>query len=155
MPPPSPLAVNRSCRSRRDLETPANLLHSGMLDAALTKAALLWLSILLAIGAAPVRQRAAPVPTTWEDKAIAGLEVPLANPVGSPKHVAAEYYYRIPVAPIYKVYPVYAPGREPAGYWERLTHQDPEIAWDDAGHRPVLASDADWVRAASWCSTRL
>jgi hypothetical protein len=30
------------------------------------------------------------------------LEIPLADPVGSPKHVSADYYYRIPVAPIYK-----------------------------------------------------
>jgi hypothetical protein len=52
------------------------------------------------------------VPKTWDPEAIATLEVPLANPVGSPKHVSAEYYYRIPIAPIYRSYPVYAPGHE-------------------------------------------
>src|SRR3984885_1716257 len=36
------------------------------------------------------------IPKTWDDAAIATLEVPLVNPVGSPKHVSAEYYYRIP-----------------------------------------------------------
>jgi len=50
---------------------------------------------------------------TWNDEAMAALEVPLADPRGSPKHVSAEYYYKIPVLPIYKQYPVYAPGHEP------------------------------------------
>jgi hypothetical protein len=40
------------------------------------------------------------IPKTWVDAEIASLEVPLADPAGSPKHVAAEYYYRIPVRPI-------------------------------------------------------
>jgi hypothetical protein len=87
------------------------------------------------------------VPTTWDDAAIATLELPLANPVGSPKHVSADYYYRIPVAPIYKSYPVYAPGREPARYLERLRQQAPEIIWDTDTHRPMLDTDADWVAA--------
>jgi hypothetical protein len=56
------------------------------------------------------------VPRTWEDQAMAALEVPLANPIGSPKHVPTDYYYRIPVRPIYKSYPVYAPRHEPPGY---------------------------------------
>src|SRR4029434_690522 len=60
------------------------------------------------------------IPKTWDDAAIATLEVPLANPVGSPKHVSADYYYRIPVAPIYKSYPVYTPGHEPPGYMDWL-----------------------------------
>jgi hypothetical protein len=43
------------------------------------------------------------IPRTWDDEAIATLEVPLANPVGSPKHAPADYYYRIPVPPIYNL----------------------------------------------------
>src|SRR5262245_42356243 len=50
------------------------------------------------------------IPKTWDDEAMATLELPLANPIGSPKHVPAEYYYRIPVRPIYKTYAVYAAG---------------------------------------------
>src|SRR5271165_2847378 len=60
------------------------------------------------------------VPRAWDDPAIATVEVPLANPVGSPKHISSDYYYKIPVRPIYKSYPVYAPGHEPAGYMEWL-----------------------------------
>jgi Di-haem oxidoreductase, putative peroxidase len=93
------------------------------------------------------RPGTAVVPKTWDDAAIATLEIPLANPVGSPKHASSDYYYRIPVAPIYKNYPVYVPGREPAGYFERLTHQAPEVVWDDTGHRPPLDTEADWIRA--------
>lgn len=87
------------------------------------------------------------IPKTWDEQAIATLEIPLANPVGSPKHVTADYYYRIPVEPIYKHYPVYAPGREPAGYLDWLKRQEPEIIWDDSGHKPPLATEADWIRA--------
>ena len=55
----------------------------------------------------------ATVPRMWDDNAIATLELPLADPVGSPKHISSDYYYRIPVRSIYKSYPVYAPGYEP------------------------------------------
>lgn len=87
------------------------------------------------------------IPRTWDDAAIATLEVPLANPVGSPKHVPATYYYRIPVRPIYKQYPVYAPGHEPPGYMDWLKRQEPVIVWDDQGNRPPLGTQADWIRA--------
>src|SRR5215475_7256497 len=87
------------------------------------------------------------IPRTWDDAAIATLEVPLADPVGSPKHVSAEYYYRIPVASIYKSYSVYAPGYEPSGYIDWLKQQEPQILWDDAGHAPALKTEQDWIKA--------
>ena len=87
------------------------------------------------------------VPKLWDDAAMSKLEVPLANPMGSPKHVSSDYYYRIPTRPIYKQYPVYAPGREPAGYMDRLKHLEPVIVWDDSRHKPKLKTEADWVKA--------
>jgi hypothetical protein len=87
------------------------------------------------------------VPKAWDDTAMATVEVPLANPAGSPKHVSAEYYYKIPVRSIYKQYPVYAPGREPAGYMDWLKKQEPIVLWDDAGHKPELKTEADWIKA--------
>jgi hypothetical protein len=78
-----------------------------------------------------------------------GGESPLANLMeakagdGSPKHVSADYYYRIPVRPIYKQYPIYAPGHEPPGYFEWLKKQKPVIVWDDKGHAPPLETEAD------------
>jgi hypothetical protein len=90
---------------------------------------------------------AAVIPKTWDDQAIATIETPLANPIGSPQHVSAAYYYRIPVAPIYKSYPVYTPSHEPAEYLDWLKQQEPQIIWDDAGHGPPLKTQADWIRA--------
>src|SRR4030095_12050278 len=91
------------------------------------------LLLVMGVAAAPQEPRndAVAIPKTWDDEAIGTLEVPLANPVGSPKHVSADYYYRIPVPAIYKNYPVYAPGREPPGYMDRLRAQEPVIVWDD------------------------
>src|SRR5262245_54151002 len=87
------------------------------------------------------------IPRTWDDTAIADLEVRLADPVGSPKHVSADYYYKIPVRPIHKSYPIYAPGHEPPGYMDWLKQQEPEIVWDDKAHAPPLKTEADWIRA--------
>jgi len=87
------------------------------------------------------------IPKSWDDEAIATLEVPLADPVGSPKHVSADYYYRIPVRPIYKSYPIYAPGHEPPGYMDWLKRQEPQVVWDDHEHRPPLKTQEDWIKA--------
>jgi hypothetical protein len=87
------------------------------------------------------------IPRTWDDAALASLELPLADASATPVHAPAEYYYRIPVRPIYKAYPVYAPDREPPGYMDWLGRQEPVVFWDDKGNRPPLASAADWIRA--------
>jgi|SRR5690242_2172553 len=87
------------------------------------------------------------IPKTWNDAEMTELEVPLANPIGSPKHVSAEYYYKIPVRPIFKTYPIYAPGHEPPGYMERLKQGEPMIVWDDKGHAPPLETEQDWIKA--------
>ena len=87
------------------------------------------------------------IPRMWDDAAVAVLEVPLTYPGGSPKHVSAEYYYKIPVRPIYRSYPIYAPGRGPAGYLEWLKQQEPEILWDDGLHRPPLQTESNWRKA--------
>ena len=88
-----------------------NLAHVAMLVFGLIALPL----ALQPLGAQKSTPAAPVIPKTWDDEAIATLEVPLADPVGSPKHVSSEYYYRIPVAPIYKSYPVYVPGHEPPG----------------------------------------
>ena len=85
---------------------------------------------------------AAAVPRAWDATELAAFEMPLASGV-SATHASPEYYYRIPVRPIYKSYPIYEPGREPAGYMEWLAQQEPAIAFDAA----KLTSDADWIAA--------
>ena len=83
------------------------------------------------------------IPKTWDASALAALEVPLPDPRYSPVAVPVEYYYRVPVRPVYKTYPVYAPGREPEHYLEWLREQEPQVAFEPAR----LRSEADWIKA--------
>jgi len=83
------------------------------------------------------------IPKTWDDAAIASLEVPLAKAEYSPVHVDARFYDAIPVRPIYKSYPAYAPGKTPAGYLDWLKQQEPAIAFDASR----LQTAEDWTRA--------
>lgn len=57
--------------------------------------------------------------------------------------MSSAIYNQVPALTIYKTYPVYAPGREPAGYMEHLRSLEPEIVFDPAG----LHTPADWARA--------
>ena len=86
------------------------------------------------------------VPVTWEDREMAEFEVPLARPEYSPKHVGSDYYYRLPVRPVYKSYPIYHPDREPAGYLEELRIKEPEVAFDEA---KVNRTEEEWIQAGS------
>ena len=83
------------------------------------------------------------IPRIWVEAELEEMDVPVSQPAYSQKAVAPEYYYQIPVAPIYKSYPVYAPGRAPAGYMEKLKRLPPELAFDAAR----LKTKDDWIRA--------
>src|SRR5262245_33948318 len=86
------------------------------------------------------------IPRTWEKEAITSIELPLPQASASPVHVSAEFYYKIPVRPIYKTYPVYHPGKEPAGYLESLKQQAPEqINFDFANFKSV----EEWIKAGA------
>ena len=85
----------------------------------------------------------APVPRAWDASELAAFEMPLVNAGASARHVSPDFYYRMPIRPIYKSYPIYEPGREPLGYTAWLERQEPEIAFDAL----QLQSDADWIRA--------
>ncbi|MEP6570174.1 MAG: di-heme oxidoredictase family protein [Acidobacteriota bacterium] len=71
------------------------------------------------------------------------LQIPLAEQAASPKHVSADYYYRMPVRPVYKSYPIYHPDKEPRGYLDSLKQQEPEIVFDAS----KLKTQADWIKA--------
>ena len=60
------------------------------------------------------------IPRTWDDREVAAFQVPLAQRDRSPRYLSSQEYYALKVRPIYRTYPVYAPGREPAGYFESL-----------------------------------
>jgi hypothetical protein len=83
------------------------------------------------------------IPKTWDADAFAGFELPLVNAERSARHIDPAFYYRLGVRPIYRSYPIYAPGREPQGYMEWLARQEPEIAFDASR----LKTDADWIAA--------
>ncbi len=76
---------------------------------------------------------------------MASVELPLASTGVPPEHISSDYYYRMPVRPIYKSYPIYAPGKEPCGYFERLTQLESEIVFDPA----KLETEADWIKAGT------
>ncbi len=104
--------------------------------------------LAFAIGLACLADRPAPVasapevPRVWDDEAMRELELPLAARIPI-HHMTAEYYYRIPTQPNVKTYPIYAPGREPSGYWPWLLQQEPQPAFDPQ----ALRTPADWISA--------
>jgi hypothetical protein len=84
------------------------------------------------------------IPKVWDDASMEKLELPRASKVEI-HELPSEYYYRIPERTIWKTYPIYAPGKEPAGYWKWLQHQEPKkaVEWDK------LHTKADWIRVGS------
>lgn len=80
----------------------------------------------------------------WNAQAMKDLEIPLSRPEFSPKHTPAEAYYKIPVRPVWKTYPVYHPDRMPAGYMEWLAGQEPQESWP-ATQTP--RTEAEWIQA--------
>lgn len=83
------------------------------------------------------------IPRVWDEEALRDFELPLPQAGVTVKYVSSDYYYRIPVRPVYKTYPIYYPGKEPAGYMEWLEKQEPEIVFDPA----KLQTEADWIHA--------
>ena len=100
--------------------------------ASLPLAALLWMQI-----GAPA------VPQVWDARELASFELPLVQADRSAQHATPDFYYRLGVRPIYRSYPIYAPGREPAGYMEWLARQEPQLVFNPS----ALRTQADWIAA--------
>jgi len=83
------------------------------------------------------------IPRAWDDDAVEGFELPLAQRDRTPRYMTAEQYYALTVRPIYRSYPAYAKGREPAGYLDSLRAKDPEVIFDPA----TLHTKEDWIQA--------
>lgn len=94
----------------------------------------------MAVGDAPFRPD---IPRAWDDQAVATMEVPLAQRDRSPRYLTSVEYYALKVRPIYRAYPVYAEGREPADYQESLKQKEPETVFDPT----TLHTREDWIRA--------
>ena len=83
------------------------------------------------------------IPKVWDDKAVEGFEVPLARRDRSPRYMSSVEYYELKVRPIYRTYPMYAAGREPAGYIKSLQQKEPQMTFDPAR----LRTKEDWIQA--------
>jgi hypothetical protein len=82
------------------------------------------------------------IPKTWDAAALETWATPLAGLNAPPGHVSETEYYQAPIDN-YRTYPVYAPGREPQGYWEMLQKVGPKPLID----RARLRTESDWVAA--------
>ena len=97
-------------------------------------------------GTALAQSKSAPfkpaIPKTWDEKALADWATPVAGLNVRPGHFSEEEYYRAPLNN-YRTYPVYAPGREPAGYWDMLQKVGPKPLIEPA----MLKTEEDWIEA--------
>lgn len=82
------------------------------------------------------------IPKTWDEAALAEWATPVAGLNQRPRHISAEEYYSMTVENL-RTYPVYFPGREPDGYWERLQRVGPEPLIEPE----KLKSETDWIEA--------
>jgi mono/diheme cytochrome c family protein len=60
--------------------------------------------------------------------------------------LASALYYKIPVPPIYKSYPIYHPAKEPPGYIKWLRQQEPQVVFDTS----KLSTRSDWEAAGKF-----
>jgi hypothetical protein len=70
------------------------------------------------------------IPRVWDGEEAERFEVPLALRERSPRYMTSREYSALKVRPICRTCPVYAPGREPAGYIESLKQKEPGIIFD-------------------------
>lgn len=83
------------------------------------------------------------IPKTWNDDVLHSSQIPLPNPAATPRFISSDYYYKIPVRPVYRSYPIYHPGKQPAQYLQRLKQQEPQIIFDAS----KLKTEQDWINA--------
>ena len=97
-------------------------------------------------GSRRLRKRKRPfkpeIPKVWDEQALATWATPVAGLNVRPGHFSEAEYYQAPIDN-YRTYPVYAPGREPAGYWEMLQKVGPKPLIDPS----KLRSKRDWIEA--------
>jgi hypothetical protein len=104
----------------------------------------LVLIALLGLGGAAAQsiRQIRPAPRFWNDRDLADWATPIAALNVRPGLYSEREYYAAPDAAWVRTYPVYFPGREPAGYWETLRALKPEplIA-------PGARADAAWIES--------
>ncbi|HEV3331302.1 MAG TPA: hypothetical protein VG096_09995 [Bryobacteraceae bacterium] len=98
---------------------------------------------LAALGVAFAQPGAVQVqpPRFWNDRDLAEWAMPVAGLNVRPGHYTEQQYYSAPAGEFVRTYPVYFPGREPAGYWDMLRNAKPEPLIT-----PGPRSMVDWVK---------
>ncbi|HVG55993.1 MAG TPA: hypothetical protein VM846_16250 [Vicinamibacterales bacterium] len=96
-------------------------------------------------------------PRIWNDRDLAEWANPVAGLGVRPDHLSEADFYASRPAEWLRTYPVYFPGREPAGYWERLQGLKPEPlitpeartkeGWTAAGKRVFEEMDVPIFRS--------
>jgi hypothetical protein len=88
------------------------------------------------------RQRRLDIPKVWDEAALADWATSLVGLNLPPTHISAREYHSLRVENL-RTYPVYFPGREPPGYWERLQRIGPKPLIEP----DKLVTEGDWVAA--------
>jgi hypothetical protein len=108
-----------------------------------TKARLAGCAMLAVAGAGVAQTFHPDIPRAWDDKEVERFEVPLAQRDRSARYLTGQEYYALKVRTIYRSYPAYVNGKEPAGYLESLKQKEPEIIFDAS----KLRTREDWIQA--------
>jgi len=113
-----------------------------------------WLALLA--GACAQTPEQVQAPRFWNDQELSDWATPLASLNVRPGHFSERDYYAAPDAEWVRTYPVYFPGREPAGYWDMVRTKKPEplftpgarttAAWIDDGRRVFEEMDVPGFR---------
>ena len=92
---------------------------------------------------APAQQtggRKIEAPRFWNDRELSDWATPVAGINVRPGHYSEKEYYAAPELELVRTYPVYAPGREPAGYWQMLQNAKPERLLT-----PGTRTEGEWI----------
>lgn len=76
----------------------------------------------------------------WNDRELSDWATPVAGLNVRPGHFSEQAYYAAPEFEMVRTYPIYAPGREPAGYWDVIRNAKPEPLLT-----PGARTEAEWV----------
>ena len=83
-------------------------------------ALLATLALAVACSSKPPAAPLITAPRIWNDRDLQEWANPVAGLGVRPEHISEAEFYAGPAADWVRTYPVYFPGREPDGYWDRL-----------------------------------
>src|SRR6478736_988036 len=95
---------------------------------------------LMVVGLSSQTPTRVSAPHFWNDRDLVDWATPIAALNVRPGHFSEREYYAAPANEWVRTYPVYFPGREPAGYWDMLRAKKPEPLM-----APGARSEAEWI----------